>query len=76
MNNMTWLDLYKFLYEQANNTKNFGQFDWQSPVIIHDSNTGDEFICDTYTISDSRGSDRLVLAINMEAIFGENSNGS
>lgn len=76
MNKMTWLDLYNFLYEQANSTKNFGRFNWQSPVIVHDANTGDEFDCDTYTISDSRGSDKLVLAINMETIFGENSNGS
>jgi hypothetical protein len=73
---MTWLDLYNFLYERANDIKNPGSFPWQNPVVIHDSNTGDEFTCDTYTISDSRGSDRLVLAINMEAIFGENSNGS
>jgi hypothetical protein len=73
---MTWLDLYNYLYERANDIKNPGSFSWQDQVVIHDSNTGDEFTCDTYTISDNKGSDRLVLAINVEAIFGENSNGS
>lgn len=37
---MTWLDLYNFLYRQANETANFGKFDWQAPVEIHES-TGD-----------------------------------
>jgi hypothetical protein len=73
---MNWLDLYTFLHEKANNIHSVGTFNWNKPVLVHDADTGDEFICDTYTISDSRGSDRLVLAINMEAIFGENSNGS
>jgi len=76
MNNLTWLDLFQFLNKQANEIENIGRFNWQDQVVIHDSNTGDEFTCDTYIISDNRGSDRLVLAINVEAIFGENSNGS
>lgn len=71
MNNMTWLDLYKFLNDQANNPKNFGSLNWTDPVMIHDAETGDEFNCDTYQITDSRGTDRLVLTINTEKIFDE-----
>lgn len=76
MNNMTWLDLYNFLHDQANNSKNIGKFPWNEPVSIHDAETGDEFSCETYYISDNRGDDRIVLIVNIEAIFGENSNGS
>jgi len=76
MSNMTWLDLYNFLHDQANNSKNFGKFPWNEPVSIHDAETGDEFSCETYYISDDRSDDRIVLMINTEAIFGENSNGS
>lgn len=76
MSNMTWLDLYKFLHDQANNLVNIGTFPWNDPINIHDAETGDEFNCDTYYISDNRGDDRVVLMINTEAIFGENSNGS
>lgn len=68
MNTMTWLDLYKFLNEQANSTKNFGQFDWNQPVTIHDAETGDEYSCDTYYISDNK-EEKLVLMINTQAIF-------
>ena len=76
MSNMTWLDLYNFLHDQANNSKNFGKSPWNESVSIHDAKTGDEFNCETYYISDNRGDDRIVLMINTEAIFGENSNGS
>ena len=71
MNKMTWLDLYNFLNERANNVKAVGTFDWNKPVLVHDANTGDEFSCDTYYISDNRGDDRLVLITNIEQIFNE-----
>lgn len=70
MNNMTWLDLYNFLYNQAN--LNVGKFNWSSPVMIHDASTGDEYNCDTWIISDDKGNDRVVLATNIESIFAEN----
>lgn len=73
MNNMTWLDLYLYLHEQANSIKKCGDLDWQSAVIIHDADTGDEFTCDTFIISDNRGFDRLTLTINTDKIFSENS---
>jgi hypothetical protein len=33
---MTWLDLYNFLYEQANCSKNIGKFDWQQEIKVFD----------------------------------------
>ncbi len=71
MNKITWLELYNFLHEYANNSKHFGKLNWQEPVMIHDANTGDETNCDTWIISDKTGKDRLVLATNIETIFSE-----
>ena len=72
MNKMTWLDLYTFLHERANNIQAVGTFEWNTPILIHDANTGDELTCDTYYVSDSREKDRLVLITNIEKIFEEN----
>lgn len=36
MNKMTWLDLYNYLYERANDVKNLGQFPWQEEVKVFD----------------------------------------
>lgn len=75
-NNMTWLDLYNFLHERANSIQHIGKFPWNSCVVVHDAENGDEYFCDTYNISDSRGDDRFVLVTNIERIFGENTDGS
>ena len=69
MKQMTWLDLYNYLSERANNINAVGTFDWDKPVLMHDANTGDEFSCDTYYVTDNRGSDRFVLITNIENIF-------
>ena len=74
MNKMTWLDLYNYLYDRANNVSAVGTFDWSRPVLVHDANTGDEFSCDTYYVTDNRGNDRLVLITNIEKIFEERNN--
>jgi hypothetical protein len=71
MNNMTWLDLYNFLYAQANDIKNIGKINWQDPVMVYDTSTGDEINCDTWILSDSKDNDRLVLATKIETIFSE-----
>lgn len=73
MKKMSWLDLYTFLHERANNINAVGTFNWGRPVLVHDANTGDEFTCDTYYVSDDHGDDRLVLITNIEKIFEENS---
>ena len=67
MNKINWLDLYSFLYERANNSKYFGQFNWDDPVLIHNANTGLEEYCDTYIVSDTN-SQRLVLATHSETV--------
>jgi hypothetical protein len=54
------------LHDQANNSKNIGNFDWNSPVIVHDAENGDEYNCDTYFFDN-----KLTLAINMETVFLE-----
>ena len=36
---MTWLDLYNFLYERANDIKNPGSFPWQEKVSVFDYET-------------------------------------
>jgi hypothetical protein len=43
---MSWLDLYNFLYERANDMKNLGQFDWQKEVKVYDNAYGGLFNAD------------------------------
>lgn len=69
MSNMTWLELYNFLHEQANSLDNIGEFDWSKPVTIHDAETGDEYTCDTFYVSDDTDFERTVLMINIPSIF-------
>jgi hypothetical protein len=38
-NNMTWLQLYNFLYERANDINSGGSFPWQQPVEVFDFET-------------------------------------
>lgn len=71
MNQMTWLDLYNFLHQKANDINHLDQNTWQQKVIIHNAETGDEYPTDTWIISDNRGNDRLVLVINSEEIYNE-----
>jgi len=39
MDKMTWLDLYNYLNNQANNIKNIGHFPWQEEVKVFDFET-------------------------------------
>lgn len=72
MNKMTWLDLYIFLNQQANNLDYVGKFDWSQPVIVHDASTGDEFDADTFYISTDDENEKFVLVTNTETIYGNN----
>ncbi len=58
---MTWLDLYNFLNKMANDTNNFGKFDWNDNVYIYDGSTDETMLCDTFYLGS-----QLVLATNME----------
>lgn len=69
MNKMTWLDLYNFLSQKANNIQNLDDYNWGQQVIVHNAETGDEYTADTWVIANSEGKDRLVLVINDEEIF-------
>lgn len=65
MNKMTWLDLYNFLNERANNVNAFGTFAWNDPVMIFDNATGEMFDCDTYYLQNDNNHDNdFVLMIN------------
>lgn len=43
---MTWLDLYNYLHEQANNIQNVGKFPWQEKVELFDWGTLDYYSVD------------------------------
>lgn len=43
---MTWLDLYNYLYERANDIKNPGSFPWQEEVKVWDWETLDYYSAD------------------------------
>lgn len=56
---MTWLDLYNMLHQKANDIKNLDSDIWSRPVMVHNAETGDEYVCDTWNIDS-----RLVLVYN------------
>jgi len=68
MNTTTWLDLYNFLYKQANDINNLGKFDWNEPVIIYDADTGNEYISEPYFMSSHNKKENFVLTINSDQI--------
>tara|TARA_R110002074_G_C12538876_1_gene665531 strand:- start:1130 stop:1363 length:234 start_codon:yes stop_codon:yes gene_type:complete len=55
---MRWHELYEYLKDQRDNP----EFRWNNHVVIHNLETDDEFVCDTWIIKDSGDNDRLVLA--------------
>lgn len=52
MNNMTWLDLYNFLHQRANDIKNLGKFDWQAKVQVYDNQHGGLYSADLIEMYD------------------------
>jgi len=52
MEKMSWLDLYNFLHQQANDIKAFGKFDWQSKVKVYDNAYGGLFSANLIEISE------------------------
>lgn len=49
---MTWLDLYNFLYQRANDVKNLGKFDWQAAVQVYDNQHGGLYHADLIQMYD------------------------
>lgn len=66
---MTWLELYNFLHEQANNIHKHGTFDWQSNVKVYDAENDNLSDCDTYFLTDENtGETNFVLMTNVEKV--------
>ena len=71
-NKMTWLDLYNYLYERANDIKNPGSFPWQEKVKVFDWGTLDYYSIDfLQTLPDNK----LSLATDT-TLESETTNGS
>lgn len=69
---MTWLDLYNYLYERANDIKNPGSFPWQEKVKVFDWGTLDYYPIDfLQTLPDNK----LSLATDT-TLESETTNGS
>jgi hypothetical protein len=53
-NKMTWLDLYNFLYERANDINNPGSFPWQENVQVFDFETLEYYSTDFIQMPDNK----------------------
>ena len=53
-NNMTWLQLYNFLYERANDINNPGSFPWQENVQVFDFETLEYYSTDFIEMPDNK----------------------
>ena len=53
-NNMTWLQLYNFLYERANDINNPGSFPWQENVQVFDFETLEYYSTDFIQMPDNK----------------------
>lgn len=65
---MTWLDLYNFLYERANDVKNAGDFPWQETVEVFDFDTLTYYPTDFLQMPDNKISLSIDSAIEMETV--------
>ena len=61
---MTWLELYNFLHEKANNINNLDQNIWQSKVITHKAITGEENACEIYEVTTDKSDKHTCLVYN------------
>lgn len=43
MSNITWLDLYNFLYKKAHDLHNLGNFNWSANIKVVNPETGEEY---------------------------------
>ena len=70
MNKMTWLDLYDFLCERANDIKNLGEFPWNESVEVFDFETLEYFPADFIQMPDDKISLSIDTSIKLETISG------
>jgi len=71
-NNMTWLQLYNFLYEKANDINSGGRFPWQEQVEVFDFETLEYYPTDFIEFPDKK----ISLSIDTSTINTEINNGS
>jgi hypothetical protein len=67
MNKMTWLDLYNFLYERANDISN-KDFPWSETVEAFDFDTLEYYPIDFIQMPDNKISFSVDTAIQLENI--------
>ena len=46
--------------------ENIGKLDWNSPVTVHDAETGQEYFCDTYIFNR-----QPAITINIDSVMKE-----
>jgi hypothetical protein len=63
---MTWLDLYNFLYEKANDINGEGNFPWQESVQVFDFETLEYYPTDFIEMPEDKLSLSIDTAQNME----------
>ena len=61
---MTWLDLYNFLHQRANDMKNLGTFNWQAPVEVFDNQYGEISKADLIELYDDFGNKQFYIKID------------
>lgn len=66
MEKMSWLDLYNFLHQKANDLKNLGSFNWQAPVEVYDNHYGGLHNADIVEFFDKNGNKETNLRIDSE----------
>lgn len=70
MSNMTWLDLYNFLHDQANNSKNIGKFPWSETVQVFDFDTLEYYPTDFIQMPDNKISLSIDTSNSTKAVSG------
>lgn len=65
---MTWLDLYNFLYERANDINGLGKFPWGENVEVFDFETLGYYQTDFIEMPDSKLSFSIDTSQNMETV--------
>lgn len=51
---MTWLDLFQFLNERANDFQNLGKFNWQQEISVFNNHQLDSCSSETTQLSDNK----------------------
>jgi hypothetical protein len=67
---MTWLELYNYLYERANDIKNPGFFPWQEEVSVFDFETLGYYPIDFIEMPDGK------ISFEIDTYQSETANGS